>query len=55
LTGLKKIATAPGARRRDLIEVSEMLSIERQCELLGSARSSYYSKDKGEDDYNILI
>lgn len=31
------------------------LSIQRQCELLGLARSSYYYQAKGEDPYNLLL
>ena len=31
------------------------LSIERQCELLGLSRSSYYYQAKGEDSYNLLL
>lgn len=31
------------------------LSIQRQCELVGLARSSYYYQAKGEDPYNLLL
>ena len=43
-------------RRRSLIEVNNKeITIERQCELLGVARSSYYYKPKGETEYNIEL
>lgn len=32
-----------------------MISRERQCELLGLARSSYYYKGAGEDGYNLHL
>jgi putative transposase len=31
------------------------ISIERQCELVGLSRSSYYYQAKGEDEYNLLL
>jgi putative transposase len=31
------------------------ISIERQCELIGLSRSSYYYQGKGEDEYNLLL
>lgn len=31
------------------------ISIARQCELVGLARSSYYYQEKGEDAYNLLL
>ena len=31
------------------------ISVERQCELVGLARSSYYYQSKGEDEYNLFL
>ena len=31
------------------------ISIERQCELVGLSRSSYYYRSKGENEYNLLL
>ena len=31
------------------------ISIERQCELVGLNRSSYYYQGKGEDEYNLFL
>ena len=35
-----------------MVEREASLSIRRQCELLSVPRRSYYSKPKGESDYN---
>ena len=42
--------------KRQLVDPGHpSLSTQRQCELLGLARSSYYYQAKGEDPYNLLL
>ncbi len=43
-------------QRRELIESGNTrISITRQCELIGLARSSYYNKPRGESEYNKML
>ena len=44
------------ARRRNLIEVAHpQLSLVRQCQLVGIARSSFYYQPGGESEFNLLL
>lgn len=53
LDWVKKNLALPIATKRSLIEPDHpTISIVRQCQLLGIARSSWYYQAKGEDPYN---
>lgn len=44
------------ASKRQLIDAdNEAISIIRQCELLGLARSSYYWKEAGDSELNLRL
>lgn len=42
-------------KRRKLVEIGGILSVRRQCELLGLNRSSFYYKPGIESEYNMLL
>jgi len=53
---LKKIADAPVAMRREEVErENPMISISRQCDLIELARSSFYYRSSGEDEYKLQL
>jgi len=52
----KKIAPRPLAEKRGWIEPEHgALAVQRQCGLLGLARSSYYYQARGEDAENVRL
>ena len=52
----KKNQVSPIEQKRQLIEPNHpQLSIARQCELLGLARSSYYYEPMPESEENLLL
>jgi putative transposase len=55
-TGLKKNLAYDTNQKRACIEVAHSsISIERQCELLGLARSSYYYEPCPENEENLTL
>jgi putative transposase len=54
-TGLKKNLGLSISRKRGLVECDSQISILRQCELLGLARSSYYVQPASESEYNLEL
>lgn len=56
LDWIKKKLKLPVVDKRQLIEPEHrQVSIARQCELLGIARSSWYYQPTGEDPYNLHL
>lgn len=51
----KKTQNHDLTQRKKLIDPGHQLSIERQCELLGLARSSFYYTPCGESTYNLEL
>jgi len=52
----KKIAKASVKDKRQEVEsVNKMISVSRQCELLGLNRSSYYYRSERDDSYNEYL
>ena len=56
MIGLKKKQACSVTEKREIIEPGhEQLSIEKQCELVGMSRSSYYYKPRCESQENLSI
>ncbi|MFB0564054.1 MAG: IS3 family transposase [Candidatus Aminicenantaceae bacterium] len=56
LDWLKKKAKAPVKEKRKEVEAAnKMISVSRQCELLGLNRSSYYYRSERDDSYNEYL
>ena len=56
LDWLKKRCNLSNAGKRQLIEPAhKTISISRQCELLGLARSSYYFREASESALNLTL
>ena len=54
--GQKKVPNAPVEEKRKLIDTENaMITISRQCELLGLSRSSYYYESERDDSYNLWL
>lgn len=53
---VKKSLNTGNATKRQLVKPNnEAISIVRQCELLGLARSSYYWKEAGDSEFNLCL
>jgi len=52
----KKVSSAPVEEKRKLIDSGNtQISIYRQCELSGLARSTYYYDSQRDDSYNLML
>ena len=55
LEWLKKSSKLSPSEKLEAIDPDHKITINRQCDLLGLTRSTYYYKPAGESEYNIML
>ena len=55
LTMAKKSFELSRSERLEAIDPDHKIAVNRQCDLLGLPRSTYYYRPKGENEYNMIL